>query len=111
MAELQVPQVHLLGRDALQPLAQQPGEAGEGFQSRVGKIYELGDVFVAADELAQALAEDHQLVTCLAVLGALHVGVIHVLLDALVMGLFPGFFPLFDGIVEGLELAVEAVGG
>ncbi|MNO86707.1 hypothetical protein D3C76_781160 [compost metagenome] len=99
VAELQVAQIHLLGRDALQALAQQAGEAGEGLQARVVELHQLGDVLIHAHELAQALAEYHQLIARLAVFRALNVGILHVLLVALVMCLFPSLLPLVDGVI------------
>jgi hypothetical protein len=95
----------------LEALAQQAGEAGKGFQCRVAELHQLGDALVAAHEIGQALAEDHQLVAFLAVLRALHIGVLHALLVTAIVGSLPSLFPLVDGVVEALQLAIEAAGG
>ncbi|MCY1553740.1 hypothetical protein D9M68_902540 [compost metagenome] len=111
MAEPEIAQIHLLGANTFEALAQQAGITGEGFQARIAKLHQLGNVLVVTDELGQALAEDHQFVAGLAVFGALHVGILHILLIVLVVRRFPGLLPLIDGVIQRLELAVEAVGG
>ena len=109
MTQLEITQINLLGGDSLEPFAQQPGIAGERFQTGVIEFDQLSDVLVTTHKLGQTLAENHQLITSFAVFRALNICVLHVLITLFGMRFLPSLLPLIYCVVKGLQLAIEAV--